>query len=426
LVRWTRRTASAVLAVTTVLALTAPAATAAPTTTEEPLEAAAGWLAERIHPDHGAVFYEEWDWVDLGGTIDVVLALGAAGVASDAIATATSTLEQRASEYAGHSGDGVRTGALGKLLLLAAATDRDPTAFGSDNLDLVTLLQELEDEDGRFVDEPAEDWSTPFTQALAIIGLERTASEGASEDAVDFLASQACSDGGFPLSYPTDPATCTSGADATALAAQALLAAGEDASDAIGWLRQRQQESGDGSVGGNSNSTGLAAQAFAEAGEQEELDAARAYLVSLQFGCEDDEPGAIDYGGDDPFADITKATAQAIPGLAGVGLASIDATTATSAVPAFDCASGDAPAGDAVDGEDAEEEEAGGQVDEVQTDAGTSADPAAVAEPLEGTEAEEGELPRTGGVLVLLSLLGATLVGSGLLLLRRSGARATA
>jgi hypothetical protein len=415
LVRWTRRTASAVLAVVTTLALTAPAAIAAPTTTDDPVQAAAGWLASQLDPDQGALYYEEFGFTDLGGTIDLVLGLGAAGVASEAIETATATLEARTAEYVEPEGAGPRSGALGKLLLLAAATDRDPTAFGADGLDLISALEALEDE-GRFTDAPTPDYASPFTQAVAIVGLERTADGGASAAAIDFLREQACDDGGFPLQYVAEGANCTSAVDSTAMAAQALLAAGEDASGPLGWLLARQRESSAGDVGGNANATGLAGQAFAEAGEAEALAAAQRYLLTLQQGCDGEEPGAIEHGGDDPFAQLTTATAQALPALAGVGLASVDATGASSDLPTLDC-----PAA-VVD----DEEDAGGDTNEVEAEAGTEEDLGAAEEtteePQEGTEAEDGELPRTGATLLLLTALGALLIGGGTNLLRRTTA----
>jgi LPXTG-motif cell wall-anchored protein len=419
LVRWTRRTASAVLAVVTTLALTAPAAIAAPTTTDDPAEAAAGWLASQLDPDQGALYYEEFGFTDLGGTIDLVLALGAVGVAADAIATATATLEARTDEYAAPDGQGYRSGALGKLLLLAAATGRDAEAFGAGGLNLIVELEELQDEDGRFTDAPSPDYASPITQAIAILGLERTAPDGASVEAITFLADQACDDGGFPLQYVADGGTCTSATDSTALAAQALLAAGEDASAALGWLVGRQDENEAGDVGGNANSTGLAAQAFAEAGLTDALDAAQRYLVDLQQGCDGDEPGAIEHGGDDPFAQLTTSTAQALPGLVGIGLASIDATGASSDVPTFDCP---APVVEEEPEVEPAEQEPTGEPE------GGSSPPTEESddEPQEGTEAEEGELPRTGTTLLLLTLLGAALVGAGTSLLRRPAARPVA
>src|SRR5699024_10164761 len=128
------------------------------------------------------------------------------------------------------------------------------------------------------------DYSNVITQSLAILALERATSEGASEEAVAYLAAAQCADGGFAARFPAGE-TCTSEADGTAFALQALLAgdAQEAADDARDWLVAHRAADGSwaSDAGGNplanANSTGLGATALTAAG----LDtaASREFLV---------------------------------------------------------------------------------------------------------------------------------------------------
>jgi hypothetical protein len=420
LVRWTRRTASAVLAVVTTLALTAPAAIAAPTTTDDPVQAAAGWLAsqlvdgERMENDWGA---------DAGLTADVVIALSAAGVGSQEIAEATDWLEGQARSYIGVGDGDAWAGAMGKLLVVAATTGRDAEDFGG--VDLVAELEARQQEDGRYTDESSfGDFSSVISQSLGVLGLHRTATASPSDDAIAFLAAQRCGDGGFPAELDREPGACTSNVDATGFAIQALLPLADDptidetVTEAVAWLLDEQEE--DGSFGGpdsaaNSNSTGLAAAALAAAGEAEATERARRFLVGLQATCEDEEPGSIRFDAADS-GDRDRATPQAVLGLTEAGLADVTAAGASADVPAFDCSEPDPvsePEPEA--GDDTTSEDAAATADAAAADA-ASEDP---AEPQEGTEAAPGEMPRTGAGTVLLGLLGASLLAGGLTTLRR-------
>jgi LPXTG-motif cell wall-anchored protein len=427
LVRWTRRTASAVLAVVSTLALTAPAATAAPTT-DDPLHAAAGWLAtelvdgERMENDWGA---------DAGLTADVVLALSAAGVAAAEITAATDWLEAHAPTYTGVADEEAWAGAMGKLLLVAATTGRPADDFG--HLDLVAALESREEPSGRFTDDSSfGDFSNVITQALAVLGLHRTTGAAPSDLSVSYLATQACEDGGFPSELDVDPAACLGNADATGFAIQALLPLREDpevdatVAAAVAWLLDEQAD--DGSFGGpesaaNSNSTGLAAAALAAADETAATERARTFLVSLQAGCEDADPGSIRFDAADA-GDRDRSTPQAVMGLAGAGLVDASAGGASPQVPLLDCED-DAPASqtgtdEATDPPTAAETDPDAEAADTTVVATGDAD-----EPREGTEAAPGELPRTGGAgTVLLAALGVALLAAGLTTLRRTAGAA--
>jgi hypothetical protein len=338
--RWTSRRAGALLVVPTTLAFLAPTTALADTTpTDDPVDAAAGWLAtqlvdgERIETTFDGVTYP-----DQGLTADTVFTLAGAGVAADEIAAATDWLEEQAGAYTGTAEGDVYAGAAAKLLIVADATGRD-TEFGGE--DLVALLEGQEDADGRFRDDSEwGDFSNTITQSLAIIALERIEDADPSEDAVSYLVGQACDDGGFPEAL--DQEDCSGSVDATSFAIQAALAVGEDevAAEAATWLVDEQADDGSyvGDVPANANSTGLAALALAEAGEDEAAADARAFVLDLQAGCDDDEPGSILYDANDG-GDRVRATAQALPGLTGVGLAAVTADGAGSEVPLLDCPS---------------------------------------------------------------------------------------
>src|SRR5699024_7280600 len=150
--------------------------------------------------------------------------------------------------------------------------------------------------------------------------------------------------------------------DSTGMAVQALLAAGEEgiegATEAAelgaDWLEEIQREDGSfgGSgptVGSNTNSTGLAAQALAATGRQEAADVAAEWILDHQVtsssGAASDEAGAIAYNTDardtaisDGIPDMQKdqwrrATAQALLGLAQVPLGTIGITEGTPTHP---------------------------------------------------------------------------------------------
>lgn len=315
--------------------------------TSAPAQAAAGWLAtqlvdgERFEADLGDVGV----FPDQGLTLDAVLAFAAAGVASDHADAALSWVAQEdiLANYLGTELGGAFAGAYAKLAFTTQVYGLDPASFGG--VDVIGQLRDLQAANGRFSDDSDfGDNSNAFSQAFAILALDRTA-DGAPADAVAFLVSEQCPDGGIPLIFGED--TCTSEVDATGVAAQALLAAGEtEAADAaLDWLVSQQQPSGGFPSGPqidelNANSTGLAGQALGAGGRDQAADQAAAFLRTLQVGCDgpEAEQGAVAYDetGFDP-ATVVRATAQAALGLAGVSLAELDGTTAGSQVPALDC-----------------------------------------------------------------------------------------
>ncbi|WP_434740100.1 peptidase [Micromonospora sp. SH-82] len=306
--------------------------------------AAAGWLArqlvdgERFEAVFGGVAYP-----DAGLTLDAVLAFAAAGVADDYGANALDWVT-RADIRDGYLGDGVTeayAGATAKLALTVAVRGDDPTDVGG--VDLVSRLQSLQAPDGRFSDRSAYgDYSNTFSQSFAILALTRTP-QGAPATAAQWLAGIRCADGGYPV--VAAQATCVSDVDATALAVQALRAAGRsaDATAGLQWLVSVQRTDGgfpnaDGLS--NANSTGLAAQALRDGGRPLAWLRARIHLVGLQVGCSGApaDRGAIDFdGGSFDPATAVRATTQAVLGLTGTGYAHLSTTTATPGAPSLPC-----------------------------------------------------------------------------------------
>lgn len=341
-------TATALIPATAVAAPSPTGSTSAPNASllaGNRTQSAAGWLAGRLVD--GERFEATFDGVtypDQGLTIDAILAFAAAGVADHNGAKATTWLA-RPEILSGYIGNGTTdafTGATAKALLAAQVRGVNPTAFGG--VDLPARLRSLQQPSGRFTDtSPWGDYSNAFSQSLAVLALDRTPS-GAPSAAVGFLADAHCADGGFPLDYGMP--SCTSDSDATAMSVQALVATGrhQEAAAGLQWLAGRQLP--DGGFGGagattsNANSTGLAAQALLSSWRLIPGLTARHFLTERQVGCSavPATRGAIAYDatGFDPST-ATRATAQAILGLAGTGFADLTAQGARSDNPALYC-----------------------------------------------------------------------------------------
>lgn len=374
MIRTSRRTTSAVLAVA-ILSLLAPATVlAAPT--DDPVEAAAGYLAGQF-TDDPAIATEFGP--SHGQTIDAVLGLDAAGQAADLSADAAAWVAGQAESYASFEGAWY-AGSLGKLLLLASTrAELDPSDVGG--VDAVAELEAIEcaDEDehcqewevGNYRD-AGDDFPSTTNQAYAVLGLSAVDATP-SEEAIAYLADQACDDGGFQHEQREPDGDCAPDVDTTGVAVQALHAAGAGdlAADSVAWLVSQQDD--DGGFGGagptepaNANSTALAVQGLLAGGEEAAADEGSAFLLSLQAGCDAEEElqGAIRYAASDEEADAAGggpawATAQALPALVGVTLDAVSGDAASSEIAELDCeTAADEPEPDDEQGTD-EEPDAG-------------------------------------------------------------------
>jgi len=248
---------------------------------------------------------------DLGQTADVVLALSsvssqdaARDAAADYLAAHTDDYVHGAAFADGSEGSEKKgahyAGPTGKAIVAALAAGQDPRALGG--FDLVSELTDLMvtggADAGRFSDDSAfGDFSNPVGQAFDIIALRRATGDVPGE-AVRFLLTAQCADGGFDDAYPASAKACVSNPDSTGLALQALVAAGvtDAASDtscaagsALAWLRAHDAANGSYASGAvdpsatasaNVNSTAYAALGLtaAKAGTSAQV----AYLTSVQ------------------------------------------------------------------------------------------------------------------------------------------------
>jgi len=340
------------LAIVATLVVSTPG-TASALSTKNRSDAAAGWLGRQLS---GHVIVGDFG-PDYGLTADVVLALDSAGVGKVAARKATKQLKVHVLDYTG-GGDPAEfyAGSFAKLLNVAAAQNADPRHFGgSSRNNLVHRLRALECRPGRTPACPASDngrfsdisvfgnFSNTIGQSLALIGLSRTTKSGPPKESVKYLRHQQCSNGAFPLELST--AGCTASVDATAFAVQGLLASGrkkatKDALDAAKWLKRHQNPNGSFTADGvrNANSTGLAGQALLAAGLDKAAAKANAFLRSLQVGCggKPANRGLVHYA-KHAAGDPVRATTQAVPALAGVGLVDITKKGALHRLPTLSC-----------------------------------------------------------------------------------------
>jgi Prenyltransferase and squalene oxidase repeat len=326
-------------------AMAAPALASCPPR-PAPGQAAAGWLARQMA--HGSHFTETYDGVtypDQGLTIDAIYAFAATGTARGYAARAIAWLARPyiLSNYIGNGTTESYAGATANVLLASEVDGQNPAAFGGVNLP--ARLASLLTPSGRYSDHSKYgDYSNAFSQSLAIIATSRLG--GAAASAVNFLASSQCANGGFPLYFAQ--AKCVSYPDATAMDVQALLAAGKfgPAERGLRWLASAQQPDGGfiappGKIP-NSNSTGLAGEAFAAGGWFPQAASARSFLLSVQVGCSGKpvNQGAIAYN-TNGYRKTTAAfaTAQGILGLADAGLARLSIRGARPGAPHLACPS---------------------------------------------------------------------------------------
>lgn len=293
------------------------------------VSAAANWLVATHQNDDGGFtsfsIAANSQPSDMPGTLDAILALASAGYDMRVpypgkSATPLTYLETSADSLLAYAQTDGSTA--GKTVLALVAAHQNPYTFGG--RDYVAVLN------GTLTPEGAFTVTTPYQQALAILGLT-AAGEVVPQNAQQWLLDRQATDEGIAGSWDDGFGT-TGNADATALSLMALVAAGVPVNDpaiaaAITFLDTAQTESGGWEYGAgfgpNVNSTGLVVQALHSLGE----DFANAagpwsvngvtpldYLLSSQS-----TSGAFqtDFGSgpnDDFFA-----TVQALPALAGQG-----------------------------------------------------------------------------------------------------------
>jgi hypothetical protein len=305
-----------------------------------PAEAASSWL---VAQSDGT----SWNQ-DPATSLDAVLGLLAARVGGDQVEATLGWLNDPAilDPYVNTAADGAtgfNAGSAGKVMYTVATAGGDPTDFGGLALaDQVTAAQAA---NGTYGD------GTAGSTAWAVLGLSRTDTP-AGETAAAGLAAIQCPDRGLNYADVDGGDDCVSDPDTTGLAVSALVTLGDPAAasleSAVAWLESAQAEDGgfDGGFGENANSTAMAAQAFLAADRADAAERAVAFLLTLQFDCSGDAPGAVKYSDpEDPdFGEATRllATAQAIVPIAGQNLATLDASGAAATVTTDPCTTADA------------------------------------------------------------------------------------
>ncbi|MEV3937827.1 hypothetical protein AB0K52_17830 [Glycomyces sp. NPDC049804] len=352
-----RLLAAAAVVPITVFASAAPAeAQEAPFA--QPAQAAASWLAAQSDGT-------SWNGGDVSSSLDAVIALEAASVGGDQVQATLEWLNsnETLSPYVypaveGATEPALNAGAAGKVMYAVATAGGDATNFGEIRLaDEVTASQTA---NGTYGD------GTAPSSAWAVLGLSRTDTPAGAEAAAGLAAVQ-CPDGGFNYADVDGGDDCISDPDTTGLVASALVTLGDAAAEplasAVAWLEGAQAESGgfDNGFGENANSTAMAAQAFLAAGSADAAKSAVAFLLTLQFDCTTEQPGAIMYTApEDPeFGEASRllATAQAIVPIAGQDLANLDATGMEAGLPGTGCESADAGGEGTGEATDAAEDE---------------------------------------------------------------------
>ncbi|MEZ5097894.1 MAG: hypothetical protein R2731_18550 [Nocardioides sp.] len=322
--RWrvTFATTAAVTALTTVLTM-APAHAAVP-----PDQSAADWLAGQLTA--GLVHNDQYGFDDVGLTLDVALALDQIGGHDTTLAEIDTAVQPKVAGYTtgvDWGSDDIYAGATAKAVVFAHAVGADPASYGGSDL-LAQLRGRVATADpirGRLEDGAATDYANVIGQAYAVRALDPAGGRKARLT-LRYLLKQQCAGGYFRLSFTkakrAADQTCDGGnprkvstpdTDATALALLALLSVRDpnvrvDAAvqDAARWLRQTQGRSG-GFGGGpstekaNTNSTGLAGWALAEAGSCKRAAKAAGWVVRFQVGAPEagtllaTEVGAVAY-----------------------------------------------------------------------------------------------------------------------------------
>lgn len=279
-------------------------------TGSQPARLAAGWLESQL--TDGLVYNKQYDFEDVGLSIDVALGLEEVQEGSAAPVVEAVSDPKVLSGYTGSPQGPEYAGSVAKAAVLALSVGEDPTAFGG--TDLVARLEALVGSkgaaQGRISDRGPEDYANVLGQAYAVWALSGAGSDRA-EEATGFLLAQQCEAGFFRATFSPESAADQScdgdpkaapAVDTTALAVVALqqqqspTAEVEQASSqAVDWLLSAQADDGSftsgvsegGTAEGgepvpNANSTGLAGWALADAGETEAAAQAAAWLAELQ------------------------------------------------------------------------------------------------------------------------------------------------
>jgi hypothetical protein len=284
-------------------------ANAASTYDPKPVKAGAGWLSDQV--TDGLVHNEQYDFDDVGLSIDVALGLDAADKLPTVVKEITKAVAKDVGSYTAFA-PSVYAGPTAKAAVLALSQDKNPHAFGG--IDLVAQLEArvaaAAPITGRIEDafDPTDEFGGDYAnvigqayaaQALSLVGSAKATSVTA------FLLAQQCDKGYFRQYFTVDKArtdqSCQgapraergASTDATALAILALqdvkgAPAKKAVKRAVAWLEDTQLRSGGftdtgkTSAASNTNSTGLAGWALGETGATDAAALAAAAVRAQQ------------------------------------------------------------------------------------------------------------------------------------------------
>jgi hypothetical protein len=307
-----RRTIAALLILTALF----PGAASLRAAGEPEIESALAWLRSQQQADGGFTSgFEEGS--DLGATTESILA----GVAAGEEPERWSPAPRAYLAEAVNAGRVTDAAGYGRLILGAVALGDDPRDFEGQNL-VAALLETADGESGRFGD-------SLYAHAYALLALHNAGAE-LPEGAVALLVEAQLDDGSWSLMGEEDVPTGDS--NTTALAVQALVAAGEEAPAraTLPYFERIQNEDGgfpwqkpsDYGTDSDANSTALVIQALRALDEPlddwsvEGRDPVAA-LLALQEG----ESGAFEW--QPGMGPNVLATAQAVQALAGLMLVDV-------------------------------------------------------------------------------------------------------
>jgi hypothetical protein len=265
-----RRTAALVavpaLSLAGLVVTSAPASAAAD---PAPAAAAGAWLHGQLTDGLVLSPYNDENgdpYPDYGLTIDAAMAFDAVGAPASVVEGISAAIAARVDDYVAPGfGTYVSTGSAAKAAVLAQLAGDDATSFGG--RDLVADVEENVAEDGALAgrihddidagDPFATDYANVFGQAFAAQALDAAGSD-ATDAVTDFLLQQQCAGGYFRQAF-ADPAaedqSCDGGdgkpnVDVTALAIGALQSQLDDTdvaahvADAVAWLVGQQKSNG--------------------------------------------------------------------------------------------------------------------------------------------------------------------------------------
>jgi hypothetical protein len=274
-------------------------ATPAEATPTPRADAAADWLQRQLN--HGIVHNGQFDFDDIGLTLDFYFAFKELGVKPRVRSHILAAVEPHAGDYTG-SGSERYAAQLGKLLTAVQSDGRAPGKYAGGKLfkRLNGLVKRNGRRAGRAVDQSTFGNNTETIGQAYVVRAYALGERRLTRLTTGYLLKQQCR-GGFFRESMKGSLTCQSGrgeglsqssVDATAFAVIALKQARRSGvgrlrdaiRDALSWLRREQNRNGSFTGNGtpNANTTGLAASVLADSRYAGAARRAAEWLTGLQ------------------------------------------------------------------------------------------------------------------------------------------------